>query len=269
MKPSRRYQHATPYGSYFLAAVVALVLAGMALIHYTRQHPTAATVVAAPAKLEPASLETLCGGLADSQLPPNTLRQNQADGAIAQLQGTNLSHDLERDPRFRALQERYHEEDVALCFLRAFGKLFKLDQPLRELRPVNVEIDSANHARVRLRQFYADRQVRGTEITVHINPQKQVERVEGRYHPTPSGLKLKARVGIPQATQTAREALTQESTARHDFQVEEAIYFDRQSRPNLAYRIVANNKTEGDWEFWVDGNTGGIVDKIPPGKSRH
>lgn len=265
-KPPRRYRRSIPFGTYLLLTVIGLAIAGAVFMHFNGKRSIMSEAPAPETKFEAVPLETLCARLVGKPLPEDAAIRRQPDGAVAQMQGANLSAHLEQNPHFRTLQQPYHEEEMALCFLHAYGSVFKLDDPLRELRGIGTDLDTNHQATVRFGQSYANRLVRDGEITVYLNPEKQVIRVEGRYHPSPSTLKLKAKINTQQATQTVREALLQMTSEPHDYRLEEAIYYDRQSRPLLAYRIVAYNKTSGDWEFWLDANTGRILERMPPRK---
>jgi Zn-dependent metalloprotease len=210
-----------------------------------------------------------CANLADAPLPADAVaHRDPGNGTIVQLEGADLSSSLEKLPAFRALRAKNETAGIALCFLQAYGKLFKLEAPFQEFRLVVESPDETGSTHVKLRQYYANLPVREGRITVHINPGKQVYQVEGRYYPTPSGLPTKPRLSAERATEAAREALAPDPSGKREFRTQAAIYVGAGNRARLAYRVEAYQGAEA-WEFWIDANTGAVLEKNPAPTSRN
>jgi Zn-dependent metalloprotease len=208
------------------------------------------------------SVQEPCSELGESSLPKDAaIQRNPADGAIRQLKGANLSLTLEQNTHFRELQRNNLEAEIAMCFMQAYSKLFRLDAPHEELQPIVATPDELGFTHVRLRQLYAGLPIRNRELIVHLNAEKQVYQVDGSYHPTPSGLGTTPRISSQHATETAREALTWDHKTRRGYRTQVAVYVDRQNRALLAYQVIAYKGTADDWEIWVDANTGEILEK--------
>lgn len=88
-----------------------------------------------PAPVPPeriAEWRTTCQGIDGDGLPGDAVVQrDQSDGTVRQAKGANLSRELERYEPFRKLQRESREEEVALCFVRAYRRVFRLESPWR------------------------------------------------------------------------------------------------------------------------------------------
>lgn len=228
----------------------------------------AAAAASPPAADAPVGgLPTLCSTLAGDPLPKEALLQrNPANGTVLQLRAANLSFALAQDPDFIAMQKRSDEAGIALCFLQAYAKLFRLNVPYNELRLVVADPEESGYAHVRLKQYYANLPVREGVINVHLNPLRQVYLVEGRYYPTPSGLSTKPRLNLERATLAARESLPPDMKAERSYRAQAAIYEGNGSHAALAYRVKVYKRLVDEWEIWIDANTGAVLEKlaIPP-----
>ena len=213
-------------------------------------------------------LPAICSTLAGNPLPKDAaLQRNPANGTVLQLRAADLSFALAEDPDFNALQRRSDEAGIALCFLQAYGKLFRLDFPYNELRLVVANPEESGYAHVRLKQYYANLPVRDGEINLHLNPQRQVYWVEGRYYPTPSGLSAKPRLKLERAMLAARESLPSDPKAERTYHAQAAVYpGNGGNRAVLAYRIKVYKRLVDEWEIWIDANTGAVLERlaIPP-----
>jgi hypothetical protein len=217
----------------------------------------------APSNAPIGGLPAICSILAGDPLPKEAvLQRNPANGTVLQLRAADLSFALVDDPDFKAMQKRSDEAGIALCFLQAYGKLFRLDAPFNELRLVVADPEESGYAHVRLKQYYANLPVRDGMINVHLNPKRQVYLVEGRYYPTPSGLSTKPRLTLERATVAARDSLPLDPKAERRYRAQAAIYAGSGNRAVLAYRITVYKGMADEWEIWIDANTGAVLEKL-------
>jgi Zn-dependent metalloprotease len=261
-----------PFNASLLWRVMAAV--AVAGVIFTQTSDKSLLDILAPApppkpNITAAKSQEPCTELGENSLPKDAaIQRNSADGAIRQLKGIDLSLALEQGVHFRELQQNSLEEEIAMCFMQAYSKLFRLDAPHEELQPVVASPDESGFTHVRLRQLYAGLPVRNRELIVHLNAKKQVYLVDGSYHPTPSGLETTPRISSQRATETAREALAWDNKMRRGYRTQVAVYVDRQNHTLLAYQVIAYKGTADDWEIWVDANTGEILEKSAFMKSR-
>jgi hypothetical protein len=211
-----------------------------------------------------AELRNICSALAGTRWPEGAaVRHLEFGAAMPRTQGMALSELLEQYDDFRALQRNGTEEDVALCFLQVFGNLLGLHAPLDELQPVFSYPDAQGLTHVRLRQFHTGLPVYDGEVVVHLDPDRRVYRVDHRYHSIPAGFPTTPGISTDKATAQAREALESSTAAQRQYHIRPGIYVDSQHPPRLAYQvIVTETGTHREWEIWVDGDSGKILDKM-------
>ena len=228
---------------------------------------------APPADQQPQPLESEvpCARLAGQPLPQDAVaHRDPGNDTLMQLQASSLSSALEASPEYRRMRAKNDEAGIAFCFLEAYASQFKLDSPYKELRLAVTLPEDSGQASVRFKQYFGSLPVRDGHITVYLNPQKQVYKVEGRYYPTPSHipLKPKPRLSAERATSVARDGLAVDLSAERSYRAEMGVYVGSGRRAALAYRISVSKGALDEWEIWIDANTGAVMERTVPLKPR-
>lgn len=107
-------------------------------------------------------------------VPDAEVRRDPAKGTITFLKSENLSRVLEREERFRKLQERGAAPEIALAFLDAYKELFRLKSPHAELVVKSSATDELGLTHVRFEQAFQGIPIWGAEILVHLDRAKHV-----------------------------------------------------------------------------------------------
>jgi len=198
------------------------------------------------------------------QFPTDAIiRRDTKNDTIVSLQGKNLSAELDKNMEFQRFQSEKQFADIALAFLSAYHRMFNLINPPDELNVESVKIDELEMKHIRFKQMFHDIPVWGSEIIVHLNVSNQVNRVEGRYIPTPESIDIKPVLTHEDAFRKVIENLGIKETICPNCQSELVIFLSSSEKyPYLAYRVMTKlNLTEG-WLFFIDAKTGNIIEKI-------
>jgi bacillolysin len=187
--------------------------------------------------------------------------RDECRGTILFLKGPNLSQALEADPRFRELQAENQAEKIAKVFISAYSREFLLTDPFEELSVAMVTTDDLGLTHVKLRQTYKTIPVADSEIIVHLDRDQRVYLVNGRYHPTPDQLPLQPAISPAAAEAVVLENLkitASDITPRH---VDLVIFPETAKGPRLAFRINISLRADEGWLFFIDAQSGEILEK--------
>ena len=192
-----------------------------------------------------------------------TLQRDSHRGTIRFLKGPNLSMELEKETGYQTLQAENRFGEMGLAFLHVYRSQVKLEHPLQELVVYSIKSDDLGYTHVRLQQIFADIPVWGAEILVHLDQDKHVYLVTGRYVPTPSQVKT-----TPQLTADAAKAIVASHLKKPQSSCPACsstlIFFINEAHePRLAYRVLASVSLIEGWAITVDAETGAILQKEP------
>jgi Zn-dependent metalloprotease len=261
IKSYRRSRRVFNFSGSLLRIIAATAVAGMTLAQIKDNRVGESTVIAVP-KEKPATVGRPCARVGGYPRPMySVIERNKANGSIQEFRGSDLSVALEQESYFLALQQDRSDRDIALCFMQAYGELFRLHSPLDELQPVTAKTDEQGNTHVRLRQTYAGIPVRDSEIVVHLSPDRKVYQVEGHYFPTPTELVTQAHLSANEAVAMVRDSFDWEPSTKRRYQTQEAVFVDGNHRARLAYQVNAYGSAGNNWEIWLDANTGAILTK--------
>jgi Zn-dependent metalloprotease len=191
------------------------------------------------------------------------IKSDKISKTIVFLKGNNLSADLENDENFKVLQSKKNYPQIALAFLCANHALFHLVAPADELSVKSIETDELGFTHVKFQQSYKGIPVWASEINLHLNPQNQVCLVQGRYIPTPENVNLQPVLTEKDAMGIVAEKLGKDRSVCPGCRCEIIIFADTNVTPCLSYRIEATLSLTEGWEFFMDANSGTVLNKIP------
>lgn len=219
-----------------------------------------------PKLLRNIPLDTMkhCGSL----LPEDAVEsRNPKDGSLFSLKARNLSVSLEPCPDFAALRARGDEAEAALLFIERHAAAFRLAEPRAELSIVRVERDELGFQHVRLAQRFQGLPVLNAELIAHFDRDFRLYLINGRYIPTPAGLKTEAAISVADASSEAARAVAGKPMDCGDCKADLAIY-PEQSGARLVYVVKVNRKQINAWSVIIDATSGKFLEKISDIRSR-
>jgi len=142
-------------------------------------------------------------------------------------------------------------------FLRNARDALRIDDPDAELRITRHRGDELGRRHIRLSQQYGGLPVWPCELTVHLDPQGNVNAVNGAFVPTPGGLSLTPRIDAAAAIQIARLAVAAGKSARAS-DPELIIHAPGDRAAALAWKLQLTRSTVERWTVLVDAAQGHV-----------
>jgi len=151
---------------------------------------------------------------------------------------------------------------VAREFLKDHGQLFGVTDAQAELKLLNASTDQLGFAHYRYQQYHEGLPVFGQQLVVHAQGEV-VRSVGGRLTPT-AGVHSVA----PKLDGTAVAALVAKSSMTENGgpiavagKPVLGIYTTEDGAPHLAYELdLANDQADGRWRYYMDANSGQVLD---------
>jgi Zn-dependent metalloprotease len=169
---------------------------------------------------------------------------------------------MEDDKIFAELRSRALFTQIAMAFLSAHHGLFKLDNPFQELKEESITTDDLGYTHVKFQQIFDAIPILNSEINVHLNRLNQVNSINGRYIPTPSGLNTKPEISQEQAVGRVAENFFDNASTPLEYAPELIIYAAPEYEPRLAYRVAVHSSIITGSVYIVDAWTGGVLTKF-------
>jgi PKD repeat protein len=148
-------------------------------------------------------------------------------------------------------------EKMAVTYLKENYKLLGLNSELTDLKHLNTK-ETRGGFRVRFQQYFGDYPVDNATIAVSINRDDKVVFVMNSYKPN---IDINNSIAIAENTamQTARDHLA--VTGRVNYEKSEIVVFYNSGKSYYVNKIniVPAEKNIGDWEFYIDAQTGDIL----------
>ncbi|MBP6410801.1 MAG: M4 family metallopeptidase [Pseudarcicella sp.] len=163
---------------------------------------------------------------------------------------------------------------AAYNYLSAVKPLMQLKNPEQELNITTTQQDEFKNTHTKFEQNYKGIKIYGSEIILH-SKNNQVNMMNGRYFPTPNLSSIKPNLSINNTIDIAINELKKNSIIRPLSQTEmvfmkykkpvsELIIFHPNediNNPKLTYHLTVRPNLIERWEFFIDANTGEILDK--------
>lgn len=200
----------------------------------------------------------------DIKIPATgTVRLDARNETVIFLRGENLSESLESDKAFAELRDKELSAEIAMAFLAAHHRLFKLDNPFRELKTESVTTDDLGYTHVKFQQMVDAIPILNAEIIVHLNRWHQVNTVNGSYIPTPSGLDTTPALSREAVEDRVAATVADKTSPAYNYTSELTIYAAPEQAPRLAYRVAVHSSVVKGGVYIVDARTGDILTKFP------
>lgn len=199
----------------------------------------------------------------DMALPADAvIRRDVKNETIIFLRGGNLSQELEKEECFGYLRSQNLLTEIALAFLTAHRSDFKLVRPEEELSVSSVITDDLGLKHVRFKQVFQGISVWSSEIIVHLNQTNQVYLTQGRYVPTPESAVIRPGLNEAKAFRIVAEDLKNIGPDCRNCRSELTLFPLKEGIPRLAYRVLATPSLIEGWEYFIDAETGDILEKL-------
>lgn len=147
-------------------------------------------------------------------------------------------------------------------FLNQFKRLLKLENPVEELLLEKAETDEIGFTHLRYFQHYKGLKVWARDIYVHYNHSGGIQSMNGRYEPTPLEITdVNYSISNQRAQEIAYNDLGFHAKSIHETVPEKIIYFDKSSKPHLAWFVEVIPDLLYDYYYFIDGKNGAIIHK--------
>lgn len=184
------------------------------------------------------------------------LRDN---GTLMQIQGHQLEPAVTWSANSASKRER--AQVTTRRFLRFNRALLRLEQPDSELTLIRQNSDELQRSHLRFQQMYKGLPVWPAELTVHLDPQGNVDLMNGAYVPTPNKpISIKPIVAADKAIDIVLTELPSADEVGFS-DPELIIYAPEMQSPRLAWKMHIDISASEKWLVIVDALTGAVLTK--------
>ncbi len=227
----------------------------------------AATGCAGPRNSAPAVAPA--PAVAEPPLPAGaTLTRDPVTGTVLFLKGQNLSRELDVEPMFRASRGAGDAEGVARAFLVTYAPIFRLDQPNEELVVRRIDLDKLGTTHVRFDQLYRGMPIPGAQLIVHLDRDRRVVLVSGKYFATPTGLATTPKLSADDARAIAAQAGGFAEGACAVCPADLVVFAEKRQPMRLAWRVGVPPDSIDALERTIDAEDGTLLRSLPVALSK-
>jgi Zn-dependent metalloprotease len=187
--------------------------------------------------------------------------RDETNHTIIFLKGRNLSAALESDAHFSQVQAQNDAAAIAKAFIDAYREEFRLIDPVTELAAASVVTDDLGLTHVRFQQSYQEIPVSASEIIVHLDRDKHVYLVNGRYIPTPDHLNIQPHITLSDAQAVAAKHLERDRADCPRCVTNLIIFPKPGNGALLAFRVEALIRADEGWIYFIDAHSGLIIER--------
>lgn len=199
----------------------------------------------------------------DRPLPAGArVQRDPQKDTVRFLKSDDLSAGLD-DEAFESAAKSGAFDRLAIAYVAAHRRAFRLEDPARELRPKRVSPDPLGMTHVKLQQVFHEVPILGAELVVHFRGPRTVYLVNGSYVPTPSGLDTVPRLSSDDARAAAVAEVPSLDGRCEGCTAELVIFPAASGAPRLAWRVVVSPSAARGWEFVVDARDGSLLQRLP------
>ena len=169
---------------------------------------------------------------------------------------------------FRANRNAGDAEGVARAFLEAYASVFHLDDPGEELVLRRIDLDKNGSTHVRFDQSFRGMPIPGSQLIVHLDRNRRVVLVSGKYLPTPLDLVVEPKLSADDARAIAERegGLAEGACAACSADL---VVFAEGSQPlRVAWRVGVPLESVGALERTIDAENGALLRSLPVALSK-
>ncbi len=159
---------------------------------------------------------------------------------------------------------------IAISYIQEKKELFKLIDPLNELKIKETVKDKDGNYHVRLSQSYKGIPIWSKDITVHYDKDK-IYLINGRYIPTPQNVDINNfKISYEVALKSVRDDIKPITSSNLNSNLfpnytgptaKKYIWCDETNHPYLAWFVEIRPNIVDDWYYFIDAITGNILEK--------
>ena len=151
---------------------------------------------------------------------------------------------------------------VAKKFLAENRALLKLDDPDAETQLTSEQMENSGQSHLRFQQTYRGVPLFGKELLVHLDGERDVYLLQGRYEPTPKTIET-----LPSITPEAATSAAFKDIGLGVYKLPAStsalvIHTSTRGDMKLSYKIVTTPRLDERWIHFVDAKSGAVIDRI-------
>ncbi len=162
-------------------------------------------------------------------------------------------------------------ESVSKDYLIDVKGLLHINDPISEFKTIVQKTDALGQTHIKMQQVYKGIKVYGAQVVVHLNKKGQVRVLNGRNKPTPTLTNVVPKISVSKALTLIESDLGAElpksTTAKTDAVLtvsepeEELLIYAMDGKEVLVRHLTVYPDIMDRWEYFIDAQTGKIVDK--------
>jgi|GEM_PF-311431 len=164
-------------------------------------------------------------------------------------------------------------ETVGRDYLMDIKGLLRITDPSTEFQNISKKVDDLGQTHLKMQQVFKGIKVYGSEVVVHLDKNKRVQAFNGRNKPTPQLKSIAPKISVQQALSSIENDLGRQlpkyGTAKKGLNSllssseseEELVVYAVDDMVFLTRHITVFPSTIDRWEYFIDANTGKILDK--------
>jgi len=166
-------------------------------------------------------------------------------------------------------------ETIGRDYLVDVKNLIRINDPSAEFETLSVKEDKLGQTHLKMQQVYKGVKVYGSEVVLHLDKSKNVQAFNGRNKPTPQLESVAPKFSFQQTLSAIENDLGQplpnsnsaKSSGLADYLTpsrseEELVIYIIDDKPILTRHVTVFPTTMDRWEYFIDANTGAILDKF-------
>ncbi|TMM58409.1 T9SS type A sorting domain-containing protein [Maribacter algarum] len=164
-------------------------------------------------------------------------------------------------------------ENVGANYLEDIKEILRVANPSEEFQNISKKVDDLGQIHIKMQQVYKGVKVYGSEVVLHLNKKRQVQAFNGRSKPTPKLESVTPKISFHKALSNIEidlgKALPKTITAKSRLSdlltpsspEEELIIYSLNGQDILTRHITVFPSVMDRWEYFIDANTGKVIDK--------
>jgi len=178
----------------------------------------------------------------------------------------------EAKPETAKLTNRQSIEAVCNDYLMDVSGLLQINDPSFEFKTISQKTDAQGLTHIKLHQSFKGVKVYGSEVVVHLNKRRQAEAINGGSRPTPQLESVSPKLSLAKSLVIVENDLgttfPKNTSAEGGSALEvsppeeELLIYTLDGLTYLARHLTVYPNIMDRWEYFIDANTGKILDKF-------
>ncbi|MFK7810855.1 MAG: M4 family metallopeptidase [Maribacter sp.] len=162
-------------------------------------------------------------------------------------------------------------ETVGVNYLTDIKGLLRINNPSEEFQNISKKVDDLGQTHIKMQQVYKGLEVYGSQVIVHLDKKGQVRSFNGRNQPTPVMESVVPKISLKGALSSIENDLGKKLPEYRSAKSPDRLYIPEPEDELLIYieadrSILVRHVTVFEsildrWEYFINANTGEIVDK--------